>query len=232
LIFPTVIIGQETGDHWLQLTQSQKINYLVGYAQGADPAIDVAKQYKGTVYEDLLYSSQKLKKGIIERVTKLYENKENKMILWKSMILSVCSELEGESKDIVKKRLQMFRDTYTQHFGKEYTRAGDSWLSISQTDRYRYLEGLIEGIRTATILGKQWDSDMKLIFEGLVNVGSEITQIADIVTSFYKIKANRIIDYRFLFPVAYMKFKGVDNSFIEDNLKQIRKTERSRRLQK
>lgn len=145
---------------------------------------------------------------------------------------SVCSELEGESKDIVKERLQMFRDMYTQHFGKEYMRAGNSWLSISQNDRYIYLEGLIEGIRTATILGKQWDSDMKLIYEGLVNVDSEITKIADIVTSFYKIKANKIIDYRFLFPIAHMKFKGTDNSFIEDNLKQLRKTERSRRLQK
>lgn len=109
LIFPTVIIAQEPSDHWLQLTQSQRINYLAGYAQGADPVIDVAKQYKETVYEDLLYSSQKLKKGIIERVTKLYENKENKMILWKSMILLACSELEGESKDIVKEHLQMFR---------------------------------------------------------------------------------------------------------------------------
>lgn len=87
LIFPTVIIAQEPGDHWLRLIQSQRINYLVGYTQGADPAIDVAKQYKGTVYEDLLFSSQKLKKGIIDRITKLYENKENKMILWKSMIL-------------------------------------------------------------------------------------------------------------------------------------------------
>ena len=232
LIFPTVIIAQEPGDHWLQLTQSQRINYLAGYAQGADPVIDVAKQYKETVYEDLLYSSQKLKKGIIGRVTKLYENKKNKMILWKSMILLACAELEGESKDIVKERLQMFRYMYTQHFGKEYTRAGNSWFSISQADRYMYLEGLIEGIRTAKILGKQWDPDMKLIYEGLVNVGSEITKIADIVTSFYKIKANRIIDYRFLFPSAYMKFKGIDNSFIENNLKQLRKTERSRRLQK
>jgi len=232
LTFPSTSIAEEPGDYWLKLTQSQRINYLVGYVQGADPAEDLAKQYKGTVFEDLLYSSQKLRKGIIKRVTKLYKNKKNKVILWKSMIVLVCSELEGESKDIVEERLLMFRKLYGQHFGQKYTRAGDSWLSLSQTDRHMYLEGLTEGIRTNIILGEQQDSDVKALYEGLVNVGTEIIKIADIVTYFYKIKANRIVDYRFLFPIAYMKYINIDASSIEENLNQLRKTERSRRLPK
>lgn len=232
LTFSSYSIAKEPGDYWLQLTHSQRINYLVGYTQGADPADDLAKQYKGTVFEDLLYSSQKLRKEIIKRVTRLYKDKKNKMILWKSMILLVCSELEGESKDIIEERLLMFRKLYIQHFGQDYTRAGDYWLSLSENDRYIYLEGLIEGIRTNIILGEQGVLETKPIYEGLVNVGSEIIKIADIVTAFYKIKENRIIDYRFLFPIAYMKFINYDDSPIEKNLKKLRKTERNRRLKK
>jgi len=230
LTFSSLSIAEEPGDYWLQLTESQRINYLVGYVQGADPAVDVSKQYKGTVFEDLLYSSQKLRKGIIKRVTKLYENKKNKLIIWKSMILLVCSELLGESKDIVEERLLMFRELYRQHFGQKYTRAGDSWLSLSQTDRHMYLKGLIEGTRTNIILGEQQHSDIKALYEGLVNVGSEIIKVADIVTYFYRTKANRIIDYRFVFPLAFMKFSEAEDSSIEKLLKDLQKTEKRRRL--
>ncbi len=230
LTFSSFCIAEEPGDYWLQLKKSQRVNYLVGYAQGADPADDLSKQYKGTVFEDLLYSSQKLRKRIITRATELYKNKKNKVILWKSIILLVCSELEGESKDIVEERLLMFRELYSQHFGQEYTRAGDSWLSLSQTDKHIYLEGLIEGIRTNIILGEQQASEIHPYYEGLVNVGSEITKVSEFVTHFYNIKANRIIDYRFLFPIAYMRFINIDESSIENNLKQLRKVEKSRRL--
>jgi len=232
LNFFSISTAQEMGDYWLQLTQSQRVNYLVGYVQGADPATDLAQQYKGTVYESLLYSSQKLRKAITERVTELYQNRNNRMIDWKSMLLLACSELEGESRDIVEKRLMMFRELFMQQFGPNYTIAGDYWLSLPQTCRYMYLKGLIEGIRTNIIFAEQQNSDMKAFYESLVNVGSEIDKISDIVTDLYSNPSNKIIDYRFLFPIAYMKFIKMGNPEIEKHLKQLRKTERSRRITK
>ena len=223
---------EKPGDSWLRMTKSERVNYLVGYVHGVDTIVTADEDYKGTVVEDILYSSQKLKKAILKRVTELYRNKANRGIFWNHMLLLACMELEGESRDIVEQRLVMFRSFAESYFGKGYEKPGNSWLLLPQADRSMYLKGLIEGIRTGIILREQKDSRTITLYEDLFSVGAETETVADIVTGFFKDPANRIIDYRFLFPVAFMKFKKAEESAIKELLNELRNTEKKRRLPK
>ena len=232
LTYSSTTSAKSPGDYWLQLSQSQRVSYLVGYVQGVDTGVDVAPQYKGTIFESFLYSSEKLKSSMLERATELYQNRLNKVIDWKSMLLLACSELEGESKDIVEERLRMLRALCGFHFAKKDKKPGDYWLLLSQSDRRAYLEGLIEGIRAGIFLKEQQDRRMLDLYEGLFNVGSEIEAVAGIVTNLYKNPANRIIDYRLLFPIAFLKFNKTDKATIEKLLKDLRQMERNRRQPK
>lgn len=218
-----------SGDYWLQLTYSQRVNYLVGYVQGVDTGADVASQYKGSIYELFLYSSGKLKSSMLERATELYEDRSNRVVEWKSMLLLACSELEGESKDIVDERRRILKEVFGEYYGKKDKKPGDRWLLISQSDRGAYLEGLIEGVRAGIWLKEQQDEKALVLYEGLVNVGSDIEAVAGIVTNLYKNPANRIIDYRLLFPIALLKFRKIEEPAIERNLEDLRQMERDRR---
>lgn len=217
------------GDYWLRLTKSQRVNYLVGYIHGIDTVISVDLPYKGTWVEDFLYSSQKLRIAILRRATELYKEKANRVIDWKSMLFLACMELGGETKDIIQERLLTLRRLLKPYFGEKNKKPGDCWLLIPEADRLMYLEGLIEGIRTGIIVKEQQDLKTKALYEGLFNIGEEIWKIADIVTEFYRDPENRIIDYRFLFPVAFLKFTKAEESSIKEMLKELRKTEKSRR---
>jgi len=229
LSYSSTTSAKSSGDYWLQLSQSQRVNYLVGYVQGVDTGVDVAPQYKGTIFESFLYSSEKLKSSMLKRTTKLYQNRLNRIVDWKSMLLLACSELEGESKDIVEERLRIMRELLGEHFGEKYTKPGDYWLLLSQSNRGAYLEGLIEGIRTGIFLKEQNNEKTLNLYEELFNVGSEIEAIAGIVTNLYKNPANRIIDYRLLFPIAFLKFKKTEEATIRKLLKDLRQMERNRR---
>ena len=230
LTYSSTTSAKSSGDYWLQLSQSQRVNYLVGYIQGVDTGVDVAPQYKGTIFESFLYSSEKLKSSMLERATELYQNRLNKVVDWKSMLLLACSELEGESKDIVEERLRMMRELLGEHFGKKDKKPGDYWLLLPKSDRGAYLEGLIEGIRACVFLKEQQDERRLTLFEGLFNVGSEIEAVAGIVTNIYKNPVNRIIDYRLLFPISFLKFNKTEEATIEQLLGDLRKTERKRRM--
>lgn len=221
---------EKPGDCWLRMTKSERVNYLVGYAHGVDTIITVDKDHRGTVIEDLLYSSQKLRKAIIRRTTELYRNKANTGIFWNHMLFLACMELEGESKDIIEERLVMFRAFAESYYGKNYDRPGRFWVKLPQPDRSMYLEGLIEGLRTGTVLKKHEDPITIQLYEGLFGMGAEIGTIADIVTDFYKDSSNRIIDYRFLFPLAFMKFNKAEESVIKQHLEELRNMEEHRRL--
>ena len=223
---------EKPGDYWLRMTKSERVNYLVGYVHGVDTIITGGEDHKGTVIEDLLYSSQKLRKSIIRRTTELYRKKANRGIFWNHMLFLSCMELEGESKDIIEERLVIFRALSESYYGKNYDRPGRFWLQLPQRDRSMYLEGLIEGLRTGTVLKRHEDTRAIDLYGGIFSMSAEIGTIADIVTDFYKDPSNKIIDYRFLFPLAFLKFNKAEESVIRQHLEELRNTEKHRRLQK
>lgn len=223
---------EKPGDYWLRMTKSERVNCLIGYVHGVDTIITGGEDHKGTVIEDLLYSSQKLKKSIIRRTTELYRKKANRGIFWNHMLLLACMELEGESKDIIEERFAMLRAFAESYYGKGYERPGRFWLQLSQRDRSMYLEGLIEGLRTGTVLKRHEDTRTIELYRELFSTGAEIGTIADIVTDFYKDPSTKIIDYRFLFPLAFLKFNKAEESVIRQHLEELKNTEKHRRLRK
>jgi len=230
LIFSSGTHADKPGGYWLQMTKSQRVNYLVGFVHGVNTIITGGEDHRGTVIEDLLYSSQKLREAIIRRATEFYKKKTNRGIFWNHMLLLACMELEGESKDIIEERFRMLRTFAESYYGKGYERPGRFWLQLPQRDRSMYLEGLIEGLRTGTILKRDEDTRTIHLYGELFGMGAEIGTIADIVTGFYKDPSNKIIDYRFLFPLAFLKFNKSEESIIRQHLEELRNTEKHRRL--
>jgi len=222
LIYSFNAYAEKPGDLWLQMSKSQRVSYLVGYIQGVDTGVDVADVYDGIMYEDLFNPSPKFRGAILKRTTKLYKNEENRLVDWKSMILLAYLELQGESRDIIKMRLQMVKEMETPYLGKKKTKQGDYWLQLSQGDKWVYLDGLIEGIQIGLHLEKQQNSRLINLYNDIFNLGENIGELADVVTEIVKDEINKNIEYQFLFPLAYMKYTKIEESVIKEFLKEIR----------
>ncbi len=214
--------GNKPGDYWLSMTESQRVSYLVGYSQGVDTGVDVSLHYKGSIYNMLLNSNKKQRSSILNRATELYKKNENSIIDWKSMLITAFSEINGESKDVVENRLLEMRILLEPHLGRKEKKPGDYWLLLPQKDRIIYLEALIDGIRTGILIEEQKDSELKFYYEGIFNSGLHIERIAEVVTKFYREQSNIIIEYRFIFPIAYMKFSKAKDSIIRKKLEKLR----------
>jgi len=215
--------GEKPGDLWLQMSKSLRVSYLVGYVQGVDTGVDVADVYDGIMFEGLFNSSPKFRGAILKETTELYKDKENRLVDWKSMILLSYLELQGESKDIIEMRLRMLKESLDPYFGKKKIKQGDYWFQSSQGDRWVYLDGLIEGIQLGMHIEKQKDTRIITLFDGIFNLGEEIEAVADVVTEIVNDEANRKIAYRFLFPLAFMKYSKTEESVLNKFLKEIRK---------
>lgn len=218
----TTTNGKDPGDYWVRMSKSQRVNYLVGYSQGVDTGVDGAPNYKGSVFDKFLNSTKEQRTLILNKATELYKGNENRVIDWKSILISAFSELNGESNEIIEERLLAMRALLEPHLGQKENKPGDYWLLLTQTDQRMYLEGLISGIRTGIVIDQQNDSELKAHYEGLFNTGVHIERVADIVTAFYERPSNRIITYRFLFPIAYLKFSKVEESIINKKLEELR----------
>lgn len=221
--------AETPGDYWLNMNESQRVSYLVGYVHGIDTGRSVANKYDGILYEDFFNASPEFKRAILEKTTELYENENNRLVDWKSMIFFAYLELQGENKDILKMRIQMAKEILEPYLGKKKIKQGDYWLQSTQGDRRVYLDGLIEGIQIGMHLEKQKNSRLINLFDDIFNLGEDIGAVADVVTEIVKDEVNRNIEYQFLFPLAYMKYSKTEESIVKEFLKEIKhKIERER----
>lgn len=210
------------GEAWLQMSESQRVSYLIGYAQGVDTGVDVAVDYDKIMYEGFFNSDTEFRNVILKRTTELYKDKDNRPVPILHMILLAYLELQGEPKSVIEIRLQAAKEISEPYLGKKKVKQGDYWLQWSQENRQVYLDGLIKGIQLGIYLGKHNDSKMITLFDGIFNLREEIGVIADIVTEIVQDEEYRDIYHKYLFPLAFMKHSKTDISVVKDFCKEIR----------
>ncbi|MFX0141075.1 MAG: hypothetical protein ACFFDN_45980 [Candidatus Hodarchaeota archaeon] len=221
-LFSSYFTDTKPGDVWLQMSNSQRVGYLVGYVQGVDTGVDVGEDYDGVMYESFFNSKIEYRNIILKRTTELYKEKENRSVPLLHMILLAYLELQGEPKAVIEMRLQMAKEISKPYLGTKDVKQGDYWLQFSQEDRQAYLDGLIEGIQWGIHLGKQNDLKMITLFDNNFNLGEEIEAIAEVVTEIVQDNEYKNMQYHYLFPLAFMRYSYSDESVIKDFLKEIR----------
>lgn len=220
--FPHFSSDIKPGDIWLQLSESQRVIYLIGYVQGVDTGVDVSEDYDGIMYEELFNSNKKTRNIILKRVTDLYKNIENRSIPMLHMVFISYLESQGEQQSIIEMRLQMAKDIIEPFLGKNKVKQGDNWLQWSLNERQVYVDGLIKGIQTGIFFGKNNEYKLITLFDGIFNLGENIYLLADCVSEIVKDEIYNDINYQFLFPFAFMKFSKVDKKEIDEFYKKIR----------
>jgi len=211
-----------SAEYWMNMNLSERVNYMVGYSQGVDTGVDVADQYQGSIYETFLNSSSDYRKFLIKSSELLYKQEKNRIIDWKSMLLVACSKAEEAHSGTVENQINKLRKLLKPYYDHKKHKPGDYWLQISNSDRSKYLDGLIDGIKTGIHIFDDNHLKLKNLFEGLFNTGSEIGLVSEIVTQIYQNPVNRNINFQCLFPVAYLKFSGKRDEEIEEELKALR----------
>jgi hypothetical protein len=209
--------------NWLQLNESERVCFLCGYVMGVDTGKDVAFDYDGKMYENLFNPNFQYRKRIMDKTSELYKNKKNLYINWQSMILLSYLSMEGEPEDVIKWKLDFARATIGAVLEKKFSRQGDNWLAISESDRMVFLDGLIEGIQIGMSLKKQNDTILLPHLENLFKSSYKAVEIANYVSDILKDPFFHDFDIRFIFPLAYLKFAQEDKAKIDSYIRSVLK---------
>lgn len=222
LLFSFYFSDTKPGDVWLQMSESQRISYLIGYVQGVDTGVGVAEDYDGIMYGGFFNSDTEFRNVILKRTTELYKDKENRLVPMLHMILLAYLELQGEPKSVIEIRLQAAKEISEPYLGKKKVKQGDYWLQWSQENRQVYLDGLIKVIQLGIYLGKHNDSKIIALFDSIFNLGEEIWVKTDVVTEIVKDEKYKDIYHKYLFPLAFVKYSKTDISVVKNFYKDIR----------
>ena len=199
-------------NEWLKMDKAEQINFLVGYTQGTETGFDISEYYKNSITEKFLNINNIQKREVIETANLLYQKEENQVIDWKSILIVSFSLNQGEDERIIEYQLEVGR----QLIGNQLkVKAGEYWLKLPNKYKLKYLNGLLEGIKTGIYIMENNITDLKHQYEGIFNTGSNIDGIVDKVSTIYRNTKNQEISYRYVFPAAYLMYLGNEVTVID-----------------